>query len=228
MSQPSRPAKRMELKSTEDVANENGVTLLAYGSPGIGKTYAIRTLPNPVVASSESGLLSLKDTSIPYQPIESKRQLIEFYEDLKSGDHDFEAVALDSITKMATMILQEEMEATKDGRAAYGNMADSVRELFDKFIELPMHVYFSAKLTSWEENGETIRGPAFPGNQLVRGRPVAHQFDHVLAFVRHKGERKILTTARNGYQAKVRDPEGVIDDLESPDLGDICRRLSDS
>ena len=47
----------IKLKSTADV-QANGVKALVYGMAGVGKTYMIKSLPNPLVISAEAGLLA--------------------------------------------------------------------------------------------------------------------------------------------------------------------------
>ena len=64
----------VNLRNTNDVSI-SGVKLLVYGAAGAGKTYLIKTLPDPIILSAEAGLLSLKGSDLSYFAIESMSDL---------------------------------------------------------------------------------------------------------------------------------------------------------
>lgn len=219
----------INLKSTGDVA-QNGVKLLVYGQAGAGKTSLIPTLPNPVIISAEGGLLSIKDSKLPFIEIKSMDDLKEAYQWVAQSDEasQFQSVALDSISEVAEVVLGSEMKSNKDGRAAYGEMNTKMAEIIRAFRDLPgRHVYFSAKLEkSQDEMGKVMYAPSMPGARL--GQSIPFFFDEVLALrvePDHDGEiqRALMCSSDGRWQAK--DRSGKLAMWEAPDLGEIIKKI---
>ena len=64
---PDFPAFRQMFTSDEKAKYFKG---MIYGPPGYGKTYSVKTIPNPaatLIISAESGLLTLRDMKIPVE-----------------------------------------------------------------------------------------------------------------------------------------------------------------
>lgn len=208
----------------------NGVKLLVYGQAGSGKTSLIRTLPNPIVLSAEGGLLSIQDADLPYIEIKDMEDLREAYAWAKDSEEaaGFESVALDSISEVAEVVLQYELKNNKDGRAAYGELNTVMQELIRAFRDLPgKHVYMSAKLEkSTDEMGKLLYNPSMPGKSLTQGLP--YFFDEVLALRVERdadgnSQRAIMCDSDGLWLAK--DRSGKLDAWESPDLGEIIRKI---
>ena len=122
---------------------------LVYGAAGAGKTYLIRTLPNPILLSAESGLLSIKDTRLPYLLIDTPQALNEAYVWLTQSEEakNYQSIAIDSLSEIAEIILSGEKKIAKDPRQAYGATQDQMTDIIRAFRDLPSkHVYFSAKV----------------------------------------------------------------------------------
>lgn len=208
----------------------NGVKLLVYGQAGSGKTSLIRTLPNPIVLSAEGGLLSIQDANLSYIEIKNMEDLREAYAWSKDSKEaaGFESVALDSISEVAEVVLQHELRTNKDGRAAYGELNTVMQELIRAFRDLPnKHVYMSAKLEkSQDEMGKLLYNPSMPGKSLTQGLP--YFFDEVLALRVERdadgnAQRAIMCDSDGLWLAK--DRSGKLDAWESPDLGEIIRKI---
>ena len=219
----------INLKSTSDYAS-TGVKLLVYGPAGAGKTVLIKTLPNVIVLSAEGGLLSIKDANLPYIEISSMADLQEAYAWCVSSAEasGFESVALDSISEVAEVVLAKELKASKDGRAAYGEMNVAMSEMIRSFRDLPgKHVYMTAKLEkSQDETGKMLYNPGMPGKSLSQGLP--YYFDEVLALRVERDadgetQRALLCNTDGLWFAK--DRSGALDTWEAPDLGAIINKL---
>lgn len=219
----------INLKSTQDV-HVNGVKMLCYGEAGAGKTTLIAGLPSPVILSAEGGLLSLQDANIPYIEIGSMEMLYEAYTWLTESDDakGFESVALDSISEIAEVCLSHEKQTNKDGRAAYGEMNESMTKVIRAFRDLPKrHVYMTAKLEkNQDEQGRILYGPAMPGKRLTQG--LAFFFDEVLAMRIERDAdgniQRALQTAGDGlWSAKSRS--GKLATWEAPDLFSIITKI---
>ena len=91
----------VNLRNTNDVSI-SGVKLLVYGAAGAGKTYLIKTLPDPIILSAEAGLLSIKGSDLSYFAIESMSDLNEVYSWIVNSDEakKYQSVALDSISEI--------------------------------------------------------------------------------------------------------------------------------
>ena len=219
----------INLKSTSD-AHSNGVKTLVYGQSGSGKTTLIGTLPAPIILSAEGGLLALSSMNLPYIEITSIEELKEAYTWLTESDEakPFESVALDSVSEIAEVVLNNERKKTKDPRAAYGELQQQMTEIVRAFRDLPnRNVYFSAKLEkSADEMGRMLYAPAMPGTKLSQQLPFF--FDEVLALrVERDAEgvmqRALMTEGDATWVAK--DRSGKLLPWEEPDLTNIIKKI---
>lgn len=219
----------INLKRSSQLASD-GVKLLVYGQAGAGKTSLIKTLPSPVVLSAEGGLLSIADADVPYIEVATMDDLREAYAWLRDSaeSKQFKSVALDSISEVAEVVLNAEKKATKDGRAAYGEMNTVMTELIRSFRDLPgRHVYMSAKLEKLQdEMGKVMYGPSMPGKTLSQGLP--YFFDEVLALRVEKdaegnSQRALMCDSDGAWLAK--DRSGKLAQWEAPDLGEVIKKM---
>ena len=75
----------MKLQRTNTIA-ASGVKLLCYGAAGAGKTSLIPSLPDPIILSSEAGLLSIRESDLPFIEISNINDLHEAYAWLVGSD----------------------------------------------------------------------------------------------------------------------------------------------
>ena len=219
----------VNLRNTNDVSI-SGVKLLVYGASGAGKTYLIKTLPDPIILSAEAGLLSIRGTNLPYIPISAMDDLIEAYKWITESEEakHFQSIALDSISEIAEVVLSAEKKVNKDPRQAYGAMADQMGDLIRSFRDLPgKHVYFSAQVEkAQDEMGRILYAPSMPGKQT--GRALPYYFDEVFALRMERmadGEvqRALMTFKDDTWEGK--DRSGQLSPWEEPDLGAIIRKI---
>ncbi len=210
---------------------QSGVKLLVYGQAGAGKTTLIKTLPDPIIISAESGLLSLSGVDIPYITVASLDDLREVMTWIMSSAEaqNFRSIALDSISEIADVVLAEEKAASKDGRAAYGTMGDKMRKIIRAFRDLPdRNVYFSAKMDKMQDDqGLIMYSPAMPGKTLTQDMPFF--FDEVLALriVKDKdgASRRALMCQSDGLWS-AKDRSGKLSVWEEADLGAIISKIN--
>lgn len=218
----------INLKNTSDV-HTNGVKVLVYGQAGVGKTTLSTTMPNPVIISAEGGLLSIKDSNIPYIEVSNMEDLKEAYSWLTSEEGTkFDSVILDSLSEIGEVVLIHEKSLTKDGRAAYGEMATQMTSLIRAFRDLPgKNVLMTAKVEkTQDENGRMLYAPSMPGAKL--GQTLPYFFDLVLALRVEKdadgiSQRALMCDSDGLWMAK--DRSGKLQAWEQPDLGAIIREI---
>jgi len=219
------------IQSTGALKRDPNYNFLVYGPPGSGKTYMNRTLDEKtLVGSCESGLASLMDADIDFVQIDKVQDLRDMYKYLATADHDYQWAGVDSASELAEMCLSEMKARHKDGRKAYGEMAETVIKLMRAFRDLDMSVYFSAKQRRDTVDGQMVYIPSMPGSILTEKQPIGHKFDFVFPLVVSENdegdvERYLLTEATADYQAKARDPKHALDKFEAPDLGSIRQKL---
>jgi phage nucleotide-binding protein len=219
----------IQLKRTKE-ATAQAVKLLVYGQAGAGKTSLIPTLPKPVILSAEGGLLSIADTNLPFIEITSMQELKEAYQWLTGSAEaaEFQSVALDSISEIAEVVLNQEKKINKDPRAAYGAMQEQMADIIRGFRDLPgKHVYMSAKLEkTQDEMGRVLYAPSMPGNKT--GQSLPYFFDEVLAMRVEKdaegNTRRALMTDGDGLWL-AKDRSGKLEVWEDADLGEIIKKI---
>ena len=218
----------IKLKSTADV-QANGVKALVYGMAGVGKTYMIKSLPNPLVISAEAGLLALTGTDIPYIEVKTFIELQEAYQYVVS-EHgaQFESIAIDSISEIGEIVLAHEKSINKDGRGAYGEMAVKIMEIMRSFRDIQgKNVMFIAKAEkSQDETGRMLYQPSMPGAKISQQLP--YLVDLVMALRTEKDtegtiQRALMCQTDGTWQAK--DRSGKLAAWEAPDLSAIIAKI---
>ncbi len=218
----------IKLKSTADV-QANGVKALVYGMAGVGKTYMIKSLPNPLVISAESGLLALTGTDIPYIEVKTFMELQEAYQFIVS-EHgaQFESIAIDSISEIGEIVLAHEKSINKDGRGAYGEMAVKIMEIMRSFRDIQgKNVMFIAKAEkSQDETGRMLYQPSMPGAKISQQLP--YLVDLVMALRTEKDtegtiQRALMCQTDGTWQAK--DRSGKLAAWEAPDLSALIAKI---
>ena len=207
----------------------SSIKALVYGQAGAGKTSLIPTMPKPVILSAEGGLLSIAGSSIPFIEVANMDALREAYSWLAGSDEAkaFDSVALDSISEIAEVCLGQEKKASKDPRAAYGEMQTTMAEVIRAFRDLPKHVLMTAKLEkSQDETGRMLYSPSMPGNKT--GQSLPYFFDLMLALrverdAEGASQRGLMCDGDGLWQAK--DRSGKLDQWEGADLGAIIAKL---
>ena len=219
--------------TTGQRALDQGIKVLVHGVSGAGKTTLIKTCPRPIIASAESGTLSIADANLPMTEITSYEDLVDFYNFLISPNaNNFDTGVLDSVSEIAERILTKEKLKAKDPRQAYGEMADRVITLLRMFRDIPgKNIYFTCKTAMVPTPEGSVKWcPLMPGKQLTGG--VAYYFDEFFFLgigetVDNTGKkvryRYLQTQPTAQYEAK--DRSGALDEIEPPDLTHIFNKI---
>jgi hypothetical protein len=244
--QTSRVARMAIVYTTTDqLAIAHGVKGCIYGNAGTGKTLLCATAPRPLMIQAENGTLSLTRAniervfgvgtpgvtySIPVAQIKTVEDFEKVYNDLFQPQiwHSFDSLYIDSFSEIVEAILKHELATNKDGRMAYGEMAERAIEWLKKFRDLPgKNVFATCEQGLSSDTG--LMGPSMPGKMLDRKIP--YLFDEVLQicigedpttkqpfrFLRTQSDLKNYAKDRSGAL----DPRG-----EYPSLTNIISKIS--
>lgn len=223
-------------KSLRDVVDSRAPKILVYGGAGVGKTTLIASLRGKVlILSAEAGLLSLAGADIDADVVEvtSIEALRAVYSELRSGDHGYDWIVLDSVSEIAEVVLSAEKSKSKDPRAAYGALSEEMVKIMRAFRDLACGVYFSAKLASTkdEATGKVSHSIGMPGAKL--GEALPYLFDEVFRLVvideddgaGGKVASRYLLTATDG-KSVAKDRSGKLDAYEPADLGAVVGKIT--
>ena len=222
-----------EIKKLRDIDHSEAANVLVYGAAGTGKTTLIGTLPEPVlVLSAESGLMSLAASKgdIDVMTIADVEDLRSAYKMLAKTEHRYKWVALDSVSEIAEVVLAAEKTKSKDPRAAYGALIDSMTSLLKAFRDLPIGVYMTCKEArdKDEATGRIMQSVGMPGAKLAQAIP--YLFDEVLRLVvivdKDSGERVRMLQTSPDATSDAKDRSGKLDAFEPADLGAILQKLN--
>lgn len=194
----ARKKRKRKLKSSQvasrikPVGEANPhVKILVYGRNGKGKTRFAASAPNVLIADvNERGTRSARSyKGAKVFPIDNWFDLPALYWYLKKGDHPYESVAIDTLTALQALCMEQvlyegyERDSTRDPKTPtqrdWGKTANLMKEEILKFRNLPMNVIFTAqeRITGDPEEGEPTlitadlpngaRGPALGAVEVI-------------------------------------------------------------
>lgn len=210
----------MAINITSTKEQTSFIKMMVYGDAGVGKTSLIATAPNPIIISSESGLLPLAGHDIPVIKISSYDELVEAYN--YCIESDYQTICLDSLSDIAETILAEYKQDEKDPRKAYGRLADDLLSAIRAFRDIEdKHVYFVSKQARIEDadTGMCAYRPSFPGQQLNMNIP--YFFDLLLCLrigVDKDGVKYRYLQTQGDINHVCKDRSGMLDEFEEPNL----------
>lgn len=209
----------------------NGVKILVYGRPGVGKTCLCATAPRPIILSAESGLLSLRHWDIPVVEINTVEDLMQAAEYLTGpAGAQYDTICLDSISEIAEVVLVNARKTVKDPRQAFGELILQMQNCIRYFRDLPrFNVYFAAKQEyTKDEHGAFRYMPSMPGQKLSPALP--YFFDEVFNLnigtdTKTGATYRYLRTAPD-LQYEAKDRSGTLDTFEPANLTHIFNKIT--
>lgn len=237
--------------TTSQANADQGRKILVHSESGVGKTVLVATLPRPVLISAEAGTLSLSKANldrlkaagsfgpdvqlsydIPVMQVRTMAQLKEAYmffmQPQNRASEYFKSIALDSITEIAEVVLANAKVSNKDGRAAYGDMAEQVVQCIKDFRDLMgFHFYASSKTAPDKDAAGIVRfSPMMPGTKV--GPQLPYLFDEVFAYrvsTTPQGVKYRALQTQPDYQYTAKDRSGLLDEMERPDLNYLINKM---
>ncbi len=219
-----------DLRPASAFAQQYGAKCIVYGPPGSAKTPLINTAPRPLLLSTESGLLSMRDSKVPTyqaQDIDAIEGFFDWFFSSKEADA-FDTLAIDSGSHIADIYLQQILTGKSKagnkmhGEAAYGKMGEECMKHFRKLYFHPRkHIYMICK----EGDFGGVKRPYFPGKML--NTLVPHDYDFILHLAKHNvpGMGQVLSFQCNGtIDVLARARTGNLNDYEEPNFGNLVAK----
>lgn len=213
-----------DLKPASQFAQLYGCKAIVYGAPGSAKTPLINTAPRPVLLACEPGMLSMRGSNVPTCQAFTPNAIDDFFKWFfnSAETKNFDTLAIDSVSQMADIYLQQALKTNKHGLKAYGDMANAVMDhLRPLFFTQQKHTYLICK-QSIENN---VSRPWFPGQQL--NIEVPHMYDFIL----HLGIKNVPGVGQvksfqcnESFDFLARNRTGNLNDFEQPDFGALVRK----
>ena len=201
----------MAIKFTSTIQIPHYVNGLVYGESGVGKTTLAKTAPDVLILSAEGGLLSLADHDLPVIELTNRNIINDVHSWLSMSKEakQYKTIFIDSISEVAEILLAEELSNTKDGRAAYGEMASLMTTTIRGYRDLPFNVIFTAKVKKIvdEASGAQTFMPSVPGQVLLNNLPYLVDLVMLMAIGKTKDGTKFRyldTVGDRRYVAKDR------------------------
>lgn len=176
---------------------------LIYGAPGTWKTSFAGSADDVLIGSAEAGLLGLK-SGINYVEIKSFKDLQEVYKYLADGNHPYKTFALDSISEINDIIINE-LSAGKG--QMYQNdwwvLGKRMVDMLRKFRDLPMNVIFVSHETTVNDDERVVKYvPMLSWKTTLK---IPGFFDVVWRiYINDKGEHKMRVEPRHDLVTKTR------------------------
>lgn len=229
--------------STTNVSENRNIRCLFYGHGKVGKTSLVLSLPSSnderiAYLNVDPGELVLRHRSFTKLSAPDglwTREVLEgIYKFLASdGRGKFDYIVVDGLDDLGQKILQEVMKTTKDGRKAYGEMAEFVHDWAHRIRDLKgISPIFITHIDQLQDNtGGLYFAPSFPGKQI--GSQLINWFDlvgcmRIIQIGEGKSERFIQFSAEADPRYQVGDRSGVLDQFERPDMKAIFAKILDA
>lgn len=225
----------VQIQHTSDLSKTSAVKALVYGGSGSGKTRLCATAPKPFIFSAESGLLSLRKSTVAYSVIKSFEDLRDAYNWVIGSNEAkaFDTICLDSLSEIGEVCLAGLKKKHTDPRKAYGELQDLVFDIVRHFRDIQeKNIYFAAKEEFVKDGltGGIFRQPLLPGQKLSVAMP--YFFDEVfylLAYTdQESGKTQNAIRTFKDAQFEGKDRSGALDPWEPANLTHIFNKITNA
>jgi hypothetical protein len=166
----------LKIQFTGDEQAGRFTKVLICGDAGVGKTRTSSTWPNPLFASAEGGLMSLRDRKIPFKVVHTSDDLQQIRALLmqapevreKMVGRPVDTIVIDTIDEIQAIFVRERLAEKKIEAMTisdWGWLGETMRSVVSGFRNLDMHVVMTCHLkeTSDSDTGKLYFKPAMQG-----------------------------------------------------------------
>lgn len=224
------------LRPARDFATRYGVKTICFGPPGSAKTPLVNTAPRPCLLAVEPGMISMRTSDVPTWRADTPKLLEEFFSWWFGSNErlNFDTLAIDSGPEIANVYLAQGMKNNRDGRAAYGEMADALTGpnkqgehgyLRRLYFQDRCHIYLICKQGIRQTPFGEKLVPEFPGKEL--NREVPHLYDEILHVGLHNIPGVGLAPSFQTFESvdiHARDRTGMLNQYEPCDLTALFKK----
>jgi len=217
--------KENDLRPAKDFAVLFGVKSIIYGPAGSGKTPIVNTAPRPVLLATEPGLLSMRNSNVPTWIAPTTAKIDEFMKWFEGSTEakNYDTLAIDSVSQMCDISLQEAAKKHRHGLQQYGEMADYIMPYMERlYFMKEKHMFLICKEGT---EGTGFKRPYFPGQVLPVQIP--HRYDCILRLARTNipGIGEQLAFQCNGsIDVLARNRFGNLADFEPPNFEGLIKK----
>lgn len=227
-----------DLKPLGSLDQNKGVKAVLYGLNGTAKTPMCAHINNSIFLSIESGLRSVRNvTDTPGFKATTAKDIREFFAWYFTHKDAlrFDTLVVDSLTKLAEIILKEAQSKNSHGLKAYGVMLDDVLGIIRNLVEHPKNVILIAQVAIQERTVQqgfqtttiNYQYPLLPGRSL--DKYAFQEIDEI--WYAHRTDVPgvgntiaILTQGNEGVMARSRDSR--LNTLEPPDMNALLAKIN--
>jgi len=212
--------------------------ILVTGTPKIGKTSLLRTLPltddsKLVYIGADPGELALQSRKFKTLKPANGVITVQFLQDLYlyclKWSKDMEWLVVDGLDDIAKAVLAERIENNRNDLKAYGEMNKIMESWIKRMRDIPgvRKVFITHIMEDKDDKGRIVYKPSMPGQEINKG--ILGWFDLILCmrWVEFEGRpvRAIQANMESDPNYICGDRSGVLTSLCEPDLGVIVSEI---
>lgn len=194
----------LDIKTTQGFGANNGLKILVYAPPHIGKTELISTLPKPFIIASEKGLTTLSKFNLPYTIVDTIDGVEKIIDWIKTRQYagKYESIALDSLSFLTYALVADArnnpVKYTANGMKHYGVMQDKIIDLLNALYACDVNVY----VTAWQGVLYDAFGAPQSSYPDTAGKSVQTYIVHYFDLTAHLAWHSIDVQQQDGTTAK--------------------------
>jgi len=218
-----------------EAVKKSGYYMMIVGLPGTGKTFLLRTVPNPgrsLIVDFEGGLRSVSDCDIDAAPLTSSADFDRLLDEIESGSlvGQYDLLFVDSFTALADLVLSEQPDDPKLFKQKYGVLMSKILDYSSRFRHMPINVVATAGINRNIDTG--LYEILTPGQQLPGKLGFLPDFVGATR-VKEKADGSVEYGIQFAPRApfefcKSRDPHHALGPFEKPNLAEIFQKLTDA